>query len=136
MQEKSCGAIVENKGKYLLLHYTSGHWDFPKGHVEEGETEKETAIRELKEETGITKIEIMPNFRETFSYYFSVHKQTKKKEVVFFLMRTPQEKVTLSHEHKGFEWLEYNDAIERLTFKNAKFLLKKANELLNNLSKK
>ena len=50
--EKSCGAIIFNDGKVLVVKQTSGFYGFPKGHVEIGETEKETAIRETKEETG------------------------------------------------------------------------------------
>ena len=54
-QEKSCGCIILNeKNEVLLIHHNAGHWDFPKGHVEEGETEVQTAIREVKEETGLT----------------------------------------------------------------------------------
>lgn len=64
--EKSCGAIVIEDGKVLLVKHNAGHWDFPKGHVEEGETEFETAIREVKEETNIDiklkrKIDIYQN---------------------------------------------------------------------------
>ncbi|MFH1332713.1 MAG: NUDIX domain-containing protein, partial [archaeon] len=54
IKEKSAGVIVYNNGEFLILQYTAGHWDFPKGHIEKGETERETALRELKEETGIT----------------------------------------------------------------------------------
>ena len=51
--EKSCGCIVLNNEQVLLVKHNKGHWDFPKGHVEEGETEKQTALREVKEETNI-----------------------------------------------------------------------------------
>ena len=58
IREKSCGAVVflkkEEQTKYLLLNYAAGHWDFVKGNVEPNETEKETVLRELKEETAIT----------------------------------------------------------------------------------
>ena len=57
IREKSSGAVVfrqaGKKIKYLLLHYESGHWDFPRGHIERGETEQITAAREIKEETGL-----------------------------------------------------------------------------------
>ena len=66
--EKSCGAIVcltkDSELLYLLLHYTSGHWDFVKGNVEVNETEKETVVRELREETGITDACFVEEFRE------------------------------------------------------------------------
>ena len=58
LREKSCGAVIfikkDDSTKYLLLNYEAGHWDFVKGNVEPNETEKETVVRELKEETGIT----------------------------------------------------------------------------------
>ena len=66
-QEKSCGAIVINKNnKILLVHHNAGHWDFPKGHIENGETEEQTAIREVKEETNIDII-INNKYRYTTS---------------------------------------------------------------------
>ena len=60
--EKSAGAVVFRKEKeplYLLLHYEAKHWDFPKGHVEENESDNETVKREVEEETGIKDIEII-----------------------------------------------------------------------------
>ena len=72
--EKSCGALIfrDEGGKrlYLLLHYAGGHWDFPKGHVEAGESEEQTAKREIQEETGISSIEFLPGFHEAVSYLF------------------------------------------------------------------
>ena len=71
--EKSCGAIVFRKfhGNIELLlikHANGGHWSFPKGHVEEGETEVETALREVHEETGLT-IQLEEGFRQSVEYY-------------------------------------------------------------------
>lgn len=132
-REKSAGAIVFRKEKepiYLLLHYEEGHWDFPKGHVEKGETELEALKREIGEETGINDIEIIGDFKEKIQYYFKFKKELISKEVVFYLAKTKTEQVKLSFEHIGFEWLSYDKAIEKLTFKNAKEILKKANEFL------
>ncbi len=73
--EKSCGIVVFREELperlYLLLHYEEGHWDFPKGHIEAGETEKEAAFREVYEETGIPEpdFELMMGFRERIEYY-------------------------------------------------------------------
>lgn len=67
IREKSCGAIVflkDKEVKCLLLHYEAGHWDFVKGNVEPNENEKETVIRELREETGITDAQFIEGFRE------------------------------------------------------------------------
>ena len=154
VKERSAGAIIFRKeGKriyYLILHYPSGHWDFAKGHIEKGETEKETARREIKEETGIEKIKFIPRFKEKINYFFyrdyqdqekppslSSSKTSNKvlvfKEVVFYLVETKEKKIKISFEHQGYEWLEYQEAIKRVTFKNAKAVLKKANEFLKNL---
>ncbi len=137
--EKSCGAVVYlQKGPetlYLLLHYEAGHWDFVKGNVEANETEKDTVVRELREETGITDAHFIDNFREEIEYYYRRQGETVHKEVIFYLMETNTETITISFEHIGSIWLNYNQAIEKLTFKNAKELLKKANDFLNKKNK-
>ncbi len=131
--EKSCGVVLYKEGdprQYLLLHYPEGHWDFPKGHVEEGETEIDTALRETKEETGITDVEIDKGFREKISYFYTRDGKSIYKEVIYFVGKTNAEDLELSHEHVGGEWMPYLKAVERLTFKNAKELLKKTDLFL------
>ena len=81
--EKSCGAIIFNEGKVLVVKQTSGFYGFRKGHVEIGETEKETAIREVKEETGLD-IKIISDKRYTQSY---IVKENVHKDVVFFIAK-------------------------------------------------
>jgi bis(5'-nucleosidyl)-tetraphosphatase len=133
LREKSCGAVVFLKNtdiKYLLLHYGAGHWDFVKGNVEPHESEKETVIRELQEETGIADAQFIEGFREKIEYFYRRQGATIHKEVIFFLIETHTEKVELSFEHVGYTWLDYQSAMERLTFKNAKAALQKAYELL------
>ena len=133
LREKSCGAVVFLKStevKYLLLHYEAGHWDFVKGNVEPNESERETVIRELKEETGIDDGQFIENFKEKIEYFYRRQGATVHKEVIFFLIETHTEKVEVSYEHVGFTWLNYQCAIEKLTFKSARDLLQKAHELL------
>ena len=134
LREKSCGAVVYVKSgdstKYLLLNYAAGHWDFVKGNVEPNETEKQTVVRELMEETGITTAEFIDAFKETIAYFYRRQGLTVHKEVVFFLMESPTEEVKLSFEHVGFIWLDYAHAMEKLTFKNAKDVLTKAHNFL------
>ena len=132
-QEKSAGAVVFRKDKepiYLLLHYEEGHWDFPKGHVEENEADADTVKREVEEETGIKDIEIIKDFKEKMQYYFRFKNELINKTVVFYLAKTKTKEVKLSFEHIGFEWLPYDKAIEKLTYKNAKEILKKADNFL------
>ncbi len=138
--EKSCGAVVYRvdggERQYLLLHYNGGHWDFPKGHVEEGETEEQTARREVLEETGIAEVEIHPAFRETMEYFFKRGGKLVEKEVVFFAGKTKSKQVKLSDEHIGFAWLPYESAKKKLTYDNAKKVLQKAEERLLSSSQK
>ena len=132
--EKSCGAVVFLKSSevnYLLLRYGTGHWDFVKGNVEPDESEKETVIRELREETGIVDAQFIDDFREKIEYFYRRQGATIHKEVIFFLIKTRSEKVELSYEHVDYTWLNYQHAMEKLTFKNAKDVLQKAHYLLN-----
>jgi len=70
---------------FLLLHYPSGHWDFVKGKMEKNETTHETAIRETKEETGITDIVFAENFEEWIEYKFQISRRiSSKKSCVLF----------------------------------------------------
>jgi bis(5'-nucleosidyl)-tetraphosphatase len=116
--------------EYLLLHYTASHWDFPKGNIEAGETEKQAAIREIREETGITDVEFLDGFRMMIEYKYRHGRRPVLKEVVLFLARTHTRQVTLSHEHIGFVWKKFDDAIQQLTYRNATNLLSSAKDYM------
>ena len=135
MHETSCGAVVfRNKGSkrlYLMLHYEEGHWEFIKGHVEKGESEQKTALREAEEETGLADLNLIEGFREKINYWYTHDGKRMSKDVIFFLAETKTKKIILSDEHIGFKWLEFDDALKQLTFDNAKNTLKKAEEFLN-----
>ncbi|MFH1471794.1 MAG: NUDIX domain-containing protein [Nanoarchaeota archaeon] len=120
---------------YLLLHYESGHWEFVKGKIEKGEQDKDTVVREAREETGITDLNFVFGFREKIEYFFRREGQTVHKEVIFFLAETCARDITISDEHIGFEWLPYEDALKKLTFDNAKNILKKAEQFMNSVQK-
>jgi bis(5'-nucleosidyl)-tetraphosphatase len=131
--EKSCGAVVFTKSaevNYLLLRYEAGHWDFVKGNVEPNESEKDTVVRELKEETSIVDAQFINGFREKITYFYRRQGNTVHKEVVFFLIEAHTEKVELSYEHVGYNWLNYQQAMDKLTFKNARSVLQNAQEFL------
>ena len=134
LREKSCGAVIfikkSDATKYLLLNYAAGHWDFVKGNVEPNESEKETVVRELKEETSITEAQFVDGFREAIAYFYRRQGLTIHKEVVFFLMEAYTDKVVLSFEHVGYVWLDYQHTMEKLTFKNAKDVLQKSRDFL------
>lgn len=131
-KERSAGAVVVynlTTPRYLLLHYASGHWDFPKGHVEHGETNEATALREIKEETGLTP-NLIKGFNEKINYFFKQDNTLISKDVIFFLAEANNKTVTVSHEHTGYVWLSYEEALERITFKNSKTILQKAHNFL------
>jgi len=135
LRETSAGAVLFYTAdwkliEYLILHYEAGHWDFPKGAIEEGETELDTVRREVWEETGISGIEIVPGFRKTIQYFYRKAGQLVRKTVIFYLARAPTKEVTLSYEHVGYAWLDYENALRRLTFKTAKETLREAHEYL------
>ena len=131
IDEVSSGIVflrgVSDKKQFLLLNYPQGHWDFVKGKIERDETPHETAKREAREETGITDIQFVDDFEESVKYEFRFNKVLIQKKVVFFLAKTNTSKISLSHEHTDFVWLKYEDAMEKITFENAKKILVKAN---------
>ncbi|KKR21603.1 MAG: NUDIX hydrolase [Candidatus Moranbacteria bacterium GW2011_GWA2_39_41] len=146
--EKSVGAVVfresENgEREFLLLHYPSGHWDFPKGHVEKGETEEETLRREVEEETGIRELQIMAGFKDSMRYSYEAKGEEKEKRianraglhvfkrVVYYVAETKELDIQVSFEHIGFEWLNFEKAINRVTFADGKRIMRKAGEFLD-----
>ena len=137
--DKSCGVVLFNSDKVLLLRHSSissrggGHWDFPKGHMDDGETEIQTALRELEEETGIAHINVIDGFRDTITYIFSGGREQIGKEVVFFIAITKESQVTLSHEHIDYSWLDFDSASLRLTYDNARQVLRNAIEFYVNI---
>ena len=140
--EKSAGAIIfrkENKKPlFLLLHYPSGspdrkdYWDLPKGHIEKGEKPEDTVKREVEEETGLQDIELLEEFQKTIKYFFKWENKNILKFVTFYLAETRTKEIKISGEHVGYKWLPYPEALEQLTFKDAREVLKKANEYLKN----
>ena len=133
-KEVSAGIVLYNDDndevQFLVLKYPGGHWDFVKGKMENSEEPKQTAIRETKEETGIIDVEFIDGFNEEISYSFYVKKEEIDKKVIFYLGKTQSTEIVISHEHLDFAWLNFKDAIERITYENAERVLIKANNLL------
>ena len=138
---KCCGGIIFGKEndqiKFLIVKHKEkggGHWDFPKGHVEKGETEEETASREIYEEVGL-KVKFQNNFRESISYVDYINNVNKT--VVFFLCEAVSSEVKyIFDELEDHQWLCFEDAINKLAYDNAKNLLIKANSFLETISLK
>ena len=126
--EKSCGAIVYRKFHgnteiLLIRHIKSGYWSFPKGHVEKGETEPETAIREIKEETNIDVL-IDTGFRETVT--FCPRRDTSKTVVYFVAKAISHDARPQLEEISEIKWMEIGQAYSHLTYENDKLIVSKA----------
>ncbi len=132
LYEKSCGAIVffraPDEVKVLLVKNKNGrYWSFPKGHVELGENERQTAVREIKEETDLD-VKIHPGFRETSDYcpFGKV-----RKRVVFFLAESYTDKVHIQEsEIDYFIWVNFKQAREMCCYDNDLRVIDKAEKYL------
>ena len=137
IREKSCGAVVyknESTVKFLVEYMKQGHISLPKGHVENNETEVETAFREIKEETSLD-VNIDTNFREVISYS---PKDGVIKDVVFFIAKVKsfnEPKDNHDDEVKELKFLSFEEAYSLLTYHDDKKVLKKAYEYLMKLNK-
>ena len=134
-KEKSCGAIVLKKEndefKVLLLKHQKGHVSFPKGHVENGETEKETAIREIKEETNLD-VKFIEGFRKVISYS---PKENVLKDVVYFLAYPLNNDLVIEEkEIKEAYWVSLKEAFDLITHNNDKLLFNEVIAFLNDLN--
>jgi bis(5'-nucleosidyl)-tetraphosphatase len=139
IEELSAGALIfyekDGERRYLALHYPAGHWDFPKGGVERGETEEEAARREIMEETGLIVNSFIPNFRKKIEYHYRRADGLSHKQVIFFLARANTDRVKISYEHSNYEWLTFEQAMRRLSFENARNILREANAFLSRQAK-
>lgn len=121
-KEKSCGAIIIKNKKVLLIQQNDGFWGFPKGHVEQNETEEQTAIREVKEETNLD-IEIDSKYRYQIEYELPNGNQ---KIAVFFLAKPTSTKIEKQEEEiSTIEWVEFEKVEEKLSFNNTRELFRK-----------
>jgi bis(5'-nucleosidyl)-tetraphosphatase len=136
-EERSAGVVLYRAdpaspgGRVFLLLDYGRYWDYPKGHVEKGEDDLTAALRELHEETGITDARVVPDFHQDITYFFRDRKKGLiRKTVVFFLASTESSGVTLSHEHVGYAFVPFDEALARLSYPNAKGILQAAQDHL------
>ncbi len=130
VKEKSCGAVIyrikNNKIEFLLLKMGYGHTSLCKGHQEENETDEETAIREIKEETSLD-VKLNTDFIKTIRYKPN---ESSIKDVIFFLAQPADENQVPIDTHDlevdAFEWCEYSDALFKITYEQDRDVIKKA----------
>lgn len=128
-KEKSCGTIIIKNDEVLVIKQQSGFCCFPKGHVENGETEVETAIRETKEETNID-VEVNENLRFEMSY---ITDKNIDKTVVFFVAKPLNEELIIQEEElSDAKWVKMDEVEDNLTFDNAKELWREAYSKIKN----
>lgn len=131
---KSCGFIVykaeNNENFYLIIKSHNGDVGFPKGHMEPGENELQTAIRELKEETGMD-VDTIHDFRYQIEYPLP-RVPDAMKQTVYFLGKCASDDIIIQEtEVASAEFVTYDKAIEKLTFEETKNMLKKAKDIIN-----
>ncbi len=126
--ERSCGAVVfrqigEEKRFLLIKNKRSTHWGFPKGHVEDGETDEETAMREVLEETGI-HISIFPDFKSKSEY--SIQGRIDKTVLIYLATTKDTQTIIQPSEIEDYIWLGYDACLKTLNYENDKIILQNA----------
>lgn len=137
-QEFSAGFIIFKRThagvRYLLLHHGGSYWNFPKGHIEKNESDLKAAFREVREETGLKRLRVIPGFKRYEKYFFRrMGEKTgaRFKLVVYFLAEVKsEERVVISHEHEAFGWFSFADALTMLRYQESKRLLSGARQFL------
>ncbi len=122
IKEKSCGTIIIDNNKVLIIRQKQGFYGFPKGHMEQNETEIETAIRETKEETNL---DVLIDEKRRYSLNYVIDNKNDK-EVVYFLAKPINKNIIKQEsEIKEILWIDIDKVVDILTFDNLKELWKK-----------
>jgi bis(5'-nucleosidyl)-tetraphosphatase len=118
---------VENSIPLFLLLTSNkrGIWCLPKGLIEENEDEVTTAMREVREETGVSRVKLRGKVGQ-IKYQFGFRAKTFDKTVHFFLFETDQTDAKVGTEHDAMEWMPYDKALQTLSYPNEKDMLTKA----------
>lgn len=134
--EKSAGFLIFKRNgtvSYLFLK-NKGRFDVPKGLQQKGEDDLTCALRELKEETGITDAIITPSFKKTSRYFYRWGNSLVKKEVVYFLAESKSGNIRVSEEHDGYTWMVKEEVLVNVRYQNLKELVEEADQVLRHKS--
>ncbi|MGB9697194.1 MAG: bis(5'-nucleosyl)-tetraphosphatase [Ignavibacteria bacterium] len=139
-RDTSIGIIIFRKTKktitYLIIKHNKGHWGFPKGHRDTGERAIDAALRELYEETGINKIDLISRKIMLKEHYIikNKNKEHTLKTVQYFIAKTSQRSIKIDgNEIVDYQWCPFNKAIGLITFSEAKEILIKAHKIIEAL---
>lgn len=131
--ERSCGAVVftraEDKIRYVIIESVEGICGFPKGHMEPGETEEETALREIREETGL-EVKLIDGFRVMEEYPLPRKPGTMKRVVFFLAQYDGQTPVRQETEVNAIRLLPFEEALACMQFENTRSVLRRADAFL------
>jgi 8-oxo-dGTP pyrophosphatase MutT (NUDIX family) len=129
---QAAGGVVMHAGRILLLDRPArGEVRLPKGHVEPGESPRETALREVREEAGYADLEIVADLG-TITNHFVVRASDRDvvRDETFFLMRLCSDEVFQRDDHDASQfnalWVSLDDAPARLTFESEKEFARRA----------
>lgn len=121
--------MVKGKAMFLFLIKQDGTYDVPKGIIEKGESAEDAATRETREEANVS-VEKIPFFKRKGRFSFYKRKERHLKELTLFLGRFKHGPVKISYEHKGYKWMAYEEAMEKIGYKDLKEALDSANDYI------
>lgn len=138
MKDHSFGVIPihqqDGKTRYLLIQHRAGHWAFPKGHAEPGESDTQAALRELREETGICNITLYSDPAIVETYQFARGSQTVRKTVRYFIGLVGDSTVRLQEaEVSAYRWADYEEARALITYEESRRSLETARQIFDAL---
>jgi bis(5'-nucleosidyl)-tetraphosphatase len=118
----------------LIQHSTAHYWGFPKGHADIGESPKDAAIRELKEETNLDVVKFISDSMIEEHYFFTFQGKRISKSVGYFVGEVNGDLILQDLEISGSKWILFDDAVNHLTYETDKIVLANAKNLLKNKS--
>ncbi|OLP17227.1 NUDIX hydrolase [Leptolyngbya sp. 'hensonii'] len=138
MKDASFGIVpIRRQGDihlFLLIQHHAGHWGFPKGHAEPGESPLEAACREFEEETGIREYKLLGDTSFSEHYAFAKKQQTIEKTVLYFMALVESTQVSFQAEEiRSYTWATFEEALKLITFSGSKQVLRQTEEHLQML---